>query len=179
MAEAVVELVDRVLAGEERAASQLVEQFHNPVFRLCFRLVGRREDAEDVVQESFLRAWKSLKSWDSERPFLPWIMAIAANRCRTLLARRAKAPLVYHSDAAADVAEARPLDSGETLELIRSTLSELRPDHAEAFRLFHEQELSYDEIADRMNRPLGTVKTWIHRARRDLAFRLADMELMG
>lgn len=179
MAEAVGELVDRVLAGEERAVASLMEQFQPPVYRLCLRLVGRREDAEDAVQESFVRAWRSLRSWDSERPFLPWLMAIAANRCRTLLARRSRSKVLYNSDAAFDVAAPAPSEHREAMELIRATLAELRPDHAAAFRMFHEQGLAYDDIANQLDRPLGTVKTWIHRARRDLALRLADHDLMG
>ena len=65
----------------------LVDRFQGQVFGLCYRMLGHRQDAEDVTQESFSRALRSLKSWDNQRAFRPWLMAIAGNRCRTWLVR--------------------------------------------------------------------------------------------
>ena len=73
-------------------AAALVERFERQVFALCYRMLGQREDAEDVAQESLVRALRSLRNWDSSRDFVPWLLAIAGNRCRTLLAARARRP---------------------------------------------------------------------------------------
>lgn len=161
-------LANRCLRGDQSAMVELVDMFRGQVFGLCYRMLRHRQDAEDVAQESFVRALRSLKSWDQKREFLPWLLAIAANRCRTLLATRMRQPTMTSlieqlSDNALEVAEAQNL--AEEVEL---ALTALRPEYREAFRLFHQVELSYVEIAETMNCPLGTVKTWVHRARREL-----------
>ena len=81
-------LVDDCRRGDQRAMAALVDRFRDRVFGLCLRMVGQRQDAEDMTQETFVRALRSLASWDSQRDFQPWLLAIAGNRCRTLLATR-------------------------------------------------------------------------------------------
>lgn len=152
----------------------LVEQYRGAVFGLCYRMLRHRQDAEDVTQESFVRALRSLRRWDSNREFLPWLLAIAGNRCRTLLASRMRQPktssLVEHcGDDALELQEANNL--AEEVELALSTL---RAEYRQAFLLFHQHELSYAEISATLDCPLGTVKTWVHRARRELIARLAQ-----
>ena len=85
-----VELVERCLAGEAVGTRTFVETFHGPIFGLCYRMVGQREDAEDITQEVFTRAFRSLKGWDRVRPLKPWLLMIAANCCRTALVKRAR-----------------------------------------------------------------------------------------
>ena len=147
---------------------ELVEAHRGPVFGLCYRMLRHRQDAEDVTQESFVRALRSLRNWDSQREFLPWLLAIAGNRCRTLLAARMRRPamssLIEHpGDNAQQLVQARNL--AEEVDL---ALGRLRVEYRQAFVLFHQQELSYAEISDAMQCPLGTVKTWVHRARCEL-----------
>jgi RNA polymerase sigma-70 factor (ECF subfamily) len=168
------ELVDRCLRGDQSAMLQLVDSYRGQVFGLCYRMLRHRQDAEDVTQESFVRALRSLHRWDNQREFLPWLLAIAGNRCRTLLASRmrhpAASPLVEQlSGNAVEVAEARHL--AEEVELALSTL---RAEYRQAFLLFHHHELSYAQISSTLGCPLGTVKTWVHRARRELIARLAE-----
>ena len=167
-------LVDRCLAGEEGAILEWVERYQGPVFGLCLRMVRHRQDAEDLTQESLVRALRSLGHWDRERPFLPWLLTIAGNRCRTLLARRtarpATTPLVDAlPDTAADQEPARRL--AEELHL---ALDDVRGEYRSAFLLFHQQQMSYAEIAESLGRPVGTVKTWVHRARREVIQRLSQ-----
>ena len=161
------QLVERCLAGEQAAMAELVERFHSPVFGLAYRMLGHRHDAEDVSQESFVRALRSLRRWDRTRDLLPWLLAIAGNRCRTLLARRRRRPQgLAIVDQLTDV---RPEPSTQHLaEEVRLGLTTLRPEYREAFLLFHDQQLSYEEIAQSLSKPLGTIKTWVHRARRAL-----------
>ena len=162
------ELVQACLEGDERAKHALVERFEIPVLRFCLSILGHRQDAEDVVQESLIRMLRSLRHWDSTRRFEPWLMTIAANRCRTLMARRAKrGPCWPLQD---DERDPQPSfeESLGWREEITLGLSLLRPEYRMALVLFHSQEMSYAEISESLERPIGTIRIWIHRARREL-----------
>lgn len=163
-------LVGACLAGDADCIVKLINQFQDRVFRLAWRMLGDRHEAEDVTQETFIRAIHSLARWDNSRRFEPWVLAIAANRCRTLLAKR-RLPLIDCPAVADDVAASPDgrLDNRQLVEEIELALGRMRADYAEAFRQFHEQHLAYGEIAARLKIPLGTVKTWVHRARREIA----------
>lgn len=146
----------------------LVERFQGQVFGLCYRMLGQRQDAEDAAQETFVRVLKNLHRWDPARDFEPWLLAIAGNRCRTALANRMKRsgaqPLIDNiADGSPDLQAARGIS-----EEVQLALSQLRDEYRQAFVLFHHQELSYAEIAEIMSCPIGTVKTWIHRARLEM-----------
>jgi RNA polymerase sigma-70 factor (ECF subfamily) len=146
----------------------LVERFQGIVFGLCHRMLGHREDAEDVAQDVFLRVFRSLSRWDSSRPFKPWLMTIAANRCRTALSKRSRLPvpteLPVHPESSEPDANA-----GGLAEELQLALEQLRDDYRMCFVLFHQQELSCAEVAEIMQCPEGTVKTWLHRARQKMA----------
>lgn len=159
-------LVRRCLAGDEGALRAFVERFQGSVFGLCFRMLGHRHDAEDVAQDVFLRALRGLRGWDARRPLRPWLLTIAANRCRTALGRRQRRPV--ESDQAAPPAVASTAD-GELAEELQLALASLREDYRLCFTLFYEQELSCAEIGTVLGCPPGTVKTWLYRARRELA----------
>jgi len=168
----VLQLVERSLAGEQEAMMALVERFQGQVYGLCYRMLGQREDAEDMTQETFVRTLRSLHRWDQQRAFEPWLLAIAGNRCRTLLARRMRRPRTTDlvdslPDRHDDLGTARHL--AEEVEL---ALESVRREYRQAFLLFHQQELSYAEIGEVLDCPLGTVKTWVHRARQELIRRL-------
>ena len=161
-------LIVRCLTGDQGAMLALVDRFRGQVFGLCYRMLGQRQDAEDVAQETFVRVLKNLHRWDATRDFEPWLLAIAGNRCRTALSNRKRRPAPeilpeQVSDGLPDMQAAKNLAEEVTL-----ALTGIRDDYRQAFVLFHEQELSYGEIAEAMNVPLGTVKTWVHRARREL-----------
>jgi RNA polymerase sigma-70 factor (ECF subfamily) len=161
-------LIRRCLTSDQGAMLALVERFRGQVFGLCYRMLGQRQDAEDVAQETFVRVLKNLHRWDAERDFEPWLFAIAGNRCRTALSTRKRRPAAEAlpeqvSDGLPDMQAAKNLAEEVTL-----ALTGIRDDYRQAFVLFHENELSYGEIAQAMSVPLGTVKTWVHRARREL-----------
>ncbi len=162
------ELVRRCLNGDGSGARALVERFERTVFGLCYRMLNHRQDAEDVAQDVFLRAFRSLSSWDSARPFKPWLMTIAANCCRTVLQQRTRRPRPTDSVREIPV----ELDVGERLtisEELQLGLNQLREEYRTCFVLFHQQELAVEEIGRILACPVGTVKTWLHRARRELA----------
>lgn len=172
MADDVRVLVERSLRGDSSAVGELVGQFRDRVFGLCFRMLGHREDAEDAVQEAFVRAFRSLGRWDPTREFAPWLLTIAANRCRTMLALRTKRRA--SSSEVELLADERPdgIAARHLAEEVQLALESLRDDHRQAFLLFHTEHLSYVDIAAALDVPLGTVKTWVHRARLELAERL-------
>lgn len=157
-------LVRRCLRNEPDAIRALVERFQADVYSLCMRLLANHHDAEDVTQEVFLRVFRSLRRYDPSRPLKPWIVGIAVNRCRTCFTRRARRPEL--SDFLEETALAP--DNAEPLELlgeIHAAVAELRPEYREVFVLFHEQGQPYEDIAKALKRPVGTIKTWLHRAR--------------
>lgn len=170
-------LVRRCLGGEATAIAELVQRFQGEVYGLCVRLLHHRHDAEDVTQEVFLRIFRSLGAWDSTRPLRPWVMGIAVNRCRTWMSQRARRPELadYLQDTAAD----RPSDdSAELLGEIQIALAQLRLEYRTVFVLFHEQGQPYEEIAQVLDRPIGTIKTWLHRARLEILERLRQRGML-
>jgi RNA polymerase sigma-70 factor (ECF subfamily) len=158
-------LVRRCLAGDGHAMRQLVDRFQADVFGLSVRMLANRHDAEDCAQDVFLRAFRSLKSWDPSRPLRPWIATICVNQCRTRIAKRKNRPV--SGPIVEDVPEkSLPSDNGqEVAEAVRTAVDGLRDDYRTVFTLYHEQGRGYDDIAMVMDRPVGTVKTWLHRAR--------------
>ena len=167
MAADITELVGRCLAGDERAVRQFIDRFQQVVFALCLRMLGHRHDAEDATQETMLRALRNLHRWDDQRPLLPWLLAIAANRCRTALGQRNQRP--NPTDLVPQIPDRPPAADRELAEELQHALDQLRDDYQHCFRLFYEQELNCAQIGEVMGVPEGTVKTWLHRARRDLA----------
>lgn len=160
-------LVRRCLQGQPDAMRDLIHRYQADVFGLCVRLLCHRHDAEDVAQEVFLRIFRSLHCWDSSRPLKPWIVGITVNRCRTWLTQRNKRPELVDYLQETEGREDRD-DSRELVSEIRLALNSLRGDYRTVFVLFHEENRSYEEIAEAMERPVGTVKTWLHRARAEV-----------
>lgn len=164
-------LVRRCLRGDAEAIQALVDRFQTEVYGLCVRMLNHRHDAEDVTQEVFLRVFRSLRRWDASRPFKPWIMSIAVNRCRTWLTQRSRRPEL--ADYLQDTAVGPEADdSTELVNEIQLALNELRPEYRSVFVLFHEQGQPYEVIAEALDRPVGTIKTWLHRARLEVLERL-------
>jgi RNA polymerase sigma factor (sigma-70 family) len=163
------ELVKALLAGDPEAPRVFIEQYQAIVFSLCFRMMGHRHDAEDVSQEVFVRALRGINGFDADRPVRPWLLGIAANRCRTALSTRARRPpsaegVEERIDTRTGIAD--PDDLATELAL---AIERLRPKYKLVFTLYHEQNLPYEAIAVVVERPVGTVKTWLHRARLELA----------
>jgi RNA polymerase sigma-70 factor, ECF subfamily len=171
-------LVQACLAGNQTAMLSLVARFQGQVFGLCYRMLGQRQDAEDAAQETFLRVLRNLHRWDPSRDFEPWLLAIAGNRCRTALAARKRRPI---SEALADRDVGDPSHAcspNHLAEEVKLALVDVRYEYRQAFVLFHDHEFSYGEIAAAMDVPLGTVKTWVHRARRELIERLRSRGIL-
>jgi RNA polymerase sigma-70 factor (ECF subfamily) len=161
------ELVEQCLSGDGAAVRELIGRFERPVFATCLRMLGHRHDAEDVAQESLTRMCRHLASWDGSRQLLPWVLAITANRCRTALEKRGRreaTPESIPEPTTNDVREGTEI--GEELE---RALQSVRVDQRTCFTLFYEQHLSIKEIAEVLEVAEGTIKTWLHRTRKQLA----------
>ena len=171
-------LVRRCLRDDQAAYRVLVERYQSEVFGLLLRLVGRQEDAEDLTQETFLRAFRALRRYDVTRPFGAWLHTIAS-RLAIDHHRRNRAKLIsLHQPEEGSAGEERVLDledpeagpaeRAEQTELARRLevlIGELPPDSRAAILLRHQMDLPYEEIARSLGVPLGTVKARIHRAR--------------
>lgn len=167
-----LQVVRGCLSGDGESVRRFVGRFRESVYGLCFRLLKHHQDAEDVVQDTFLRAFRSLHHWDQSRPLQPWLMTIAANRCKTALVKRARSrvqALQELTDAAPCQYENSRADHSDLAEELERSLKTLSPQVQECFVLFYREQLSCAEIAERMNRPEGTIKTWLHRSRLHLA----------
>ncbi len=170
--EKTVQLIERCLAKDQDALREFVALFQQRVFALCFRMLGHRQDAEDTAQDALLRAVKYLKSWDASQPLDPWVLKIASNRCRTALAKRYKRPHLVESLPEKSV-ESQTHNIGLADEL-QLALMILKEEHRTCFVMFYQQELSVQEIAELMELPIGTIKTWLHRSRNQLAEHLKN-----
>ena len=163
------DLVDALRAGDPSAPGRLLDRYQGAVLGLCLRMLGHRHDAEDVVQETFLRALRGVRGFDGGRPLRPWLLGIAVNRCRTALVRRKRRPPPV--EAAIDRVDPRPglADPDDLAGELERALATLRPEYRMVFSLFHEQGVPYDEIARKLGVSLAKVKTDILRARAALA----------
>lgn len=164
------ELVRRCLSGDADAVRTLVERFEQAVFGLCLRMLRHRQDAEDVAQDSLLRVVRHLGSWDGSRPLLPWVLTVAGNRCRTHLEKRQRLPRTVETLFEPVAADSPPADG--LAAVLEELLGELREEYRTCFVLHHQGGLGLTEIGQIVGCPEGTVKTWLFRARKELAEKL-------
>lgn len=170
-------IIRRCVEGDERAYRELVQRFQRPVYSVAFRMVRSAEDAEDVTQETFVRVFRSLARYDPTRSFEAWLFTITTRLCIDLMRRRKVRPvsLSYQDpesgeDQTIDVVDPglKPDETTSNAEEERRTkdlIDALPPHYRIVVMLRHQQDLSYDEIAETLKLPLGTVKARIHRAR--------------
>lgn len=178
MADSVGSVIARCLKGEQAAFGELIARYRGQVYGLCLRMLGQHQDAEDVSQETFLRAVRSLENWDSQRDFEPWLLAIAGNRCRTALAARKKRPAAVGDVVDCVDARASESSNGMAVEEVRVALEGLREEYRQAFLLYHLEQRGYEEVSRLMKCPVGTVKTWVYRARLELMEALRRRDVM-
>lgn len=177
--------------GREAAFGELLKRYERPVFSLIFRMVRDRTLAEDLAQEAFIRAFNAIGSYNTSYKFSNWIFKIANNHTIDHLRKRRLDTVSIHGSPHAttqdEVSQSRlviassdesPLELMENRELggqIEAAIGELREEYRTAILLRHVEGYAYEEIADIMELPLGTVKTYLHRARNELKTKLADL----
>ena len=181
-------LVAAAVRGRREAFSELVKRHQGTVFRIALRIVRDDGEASDAAQEAFLKAFRNLQSFDTARPFAPWLYRIARNHALDmvrskgasleLLERAASAGDDEEDEGAGavgrDVADDAPdaftqVAGAELARRIGDALARLDPKYREVIELYHYENLTYDEIAGTLGVPIGTVMTRIFRARGKLA----------
>src|SRR5215467_5806430 len=178
------EVVVLARAGKDAAYRELVRRYERPVFSLIYRMVRDRALAEDLAQETFIKVLNGIRSYRPEYKFSSWIFKIANNAAIDHLRRRDLDTLSLDGSPHAQTAEEMqatalqldgrgesPLDAVTSRELgsqIERAIARLRPEYRACILLRHVEGHSYEEIAQMLDLPLGTVKTYIHRARNEL-----------
>jgi len=168
------ELVARATAGDLESFNQLVRRWERPIFALAYRTLGREEDARDVVQDAFLRAYRGLPRFKGEAKFSSWLYRITLNLCRDWIRRERRAPIVptpagADPNAFADE-QVSPSVSVEELvgrrqmsDAVARALAELPEDQRTAILMKEYHGLTFQEIADTLQCPLSTVKTRLYQ----------------
>ena len=174
------ELVERVRQGDDRAFELLVFAYQERIFRLIRRLLGNRDGAEDLAQEGFRRAYRSLGGFRGQSSFYTWLYKIALNACRNYYRTMGRRPegSAVDSEGLLDSLESSNPDPesadfrSETLEAVKGSLESLPPEQREAVVLCDLEGLSYEEMAAVIGIPVGTVRSRVFRGRRALQRRL-------
>jgi RNA polymerase sigma-70 factor (ECF subfamily) len=175
--ESIETLIQRCLNGDQAAWNQIVQLHWRKVFNVAYKFVGRHEEAEDLAQDIFLKVFRSLGTFDRRANFQTWLISVSRNLCidhyRSVRKERESLDRGIDTDELAPVApEPGPiaaLEQRDRVALLRQALAALPPALRTAVVMRDLQELSYQEIADRLALPEGTVKSRINRGRNELA----------
>lgn len=171
-------LVQRCLDGDSRAFNDLMNKYQRQVFSLIFRLVKRPADAEDILQDTFIKAYRSLSAYDARYSLLTWLFKIAHNTSIDFLRANKDETVTIHDeenpieleDTSPSLEEKMEQLSGK--ELIKRMVDSVPAPYREVLILRHQQELSYEEIAEAIQIPMGTVKVRLFRGREILKAKL-------
>jgi len=160
--------IEKCKAGETDAFSHLVKKYQSQAIGHAVAILGSREDALDAVQQAFLDAYQALEKFDSSRRFYPWLYTILRNHCFNILASRKKHAAVS-LDEAEILAQPKNDSCSSQVRLLERALRELSPEDRELLTLKHLDGLRYDELAERLGIPSGTVMSRLYYARKRLA----------
>ncbi|MDF1499109.1 MAG: sigma-70 family RNA polymerase sigma factor [Anaerolineales bacterium] len=169
------EYIARARNGDDAAFHEVVNAFQGPVFNLCYRMLGNPQEAEDAAQETFLKAYRNLRSYNPDRKFTNWILSIASNHCVDRLRKR-RLQLISldewlprFENPAPNPGPEQTLTDKELQEDVREILDRLGSTDRAAIVLRYWYEYSYEEIAEALSLSVPAVKSRLHRARRSLA----------
>ena len=176
-------LIEQCLAGRTRAFAVLVRRYQDRIYNTVFRMIGQAEDAQDIVQETFLKAYDGLGRFRANASFYTWLYRIAVNACLTERRKRQRRPGLVSMDSqrtrtepAADADQtrpSRPVESAECRQAVRQAIQALPAEQRAAVVLKDIEGHSYESIADILQCPVGTVRSRLHRARMQLRESLA------
>lgn len=172
------ELVLRIRAGDLGAYSVLVARYRDRLGRYAVHMIGNREDAEEALQDAFVRAYRSLARCDDPARFGAWLYGILVNRCRTTGARasRRHKMFVHDEDALNGASHADHAERVEWADVVGRALAKLRPECREAFLLKHVEDLEYEEMAELTGAGISALKMRVKRAREQLQQILKEAE---
>ncbi|MEO8448553.1 MAG: RNA polymerase sigma factor [Gemmatimonadota bacterium] len=173
-------LLRRVLAGEPQVYARLVDRYKERLGRYALRMLGNQADAEDALQDTFVRGYRSLARCTRPEGFGPWVFTILVNRCRTYAAQRARRQeiMVTNDVAVADASVAHSEDQDAWREAIMWALEQLPQEQREAFLLKHVEDLSYEEMEELTGTRAGSLRMRVFRAREELR-RLLEETVRG
>jgi RNA polymerase sigma-70 factor (ECF subfamily) len=167
------ELVARAQGGDVESFNQLIVRWERPIYALAYRVIGKEEDARDVCQDAFLRAYRALPGFKGQAKFSSWLYRIALNLCRDWIRRQRRAPLSQlpeDTDATELAAETGPVESIEDLvarrelsAIVEEAMSVLSDEQRTAIILKEYHGMTFQEIADMQGCPLSTVKTRLYQ----------------
>jgi len=172
-----VELVRKAKEGDTKAYDQLTLMYKDVVFSIVYRMVRNKQEAEDLTQEAFIKAYNSLHSFNEEYAFSTWLFKIATNNCIDFFRKRKlktysmeetiryKDDEIRHEYASPDPNVEHDLVADERSKILREAIEELPEKYRIVIVLRHQKEYSYEQIAEDLDLPLGTVKARIFRAR--------------
>lgn len=162
-------LITKAKQGHQEAFALLLKRFKGHVYRYAYGMLGDRLEAEDVTQETFIKAYYSLSKLESEFAFTSWLTRIASHLCYDRLQRRKKESIITSTSLDEHEQHGSPTEGAIEQKQLRLTIEEamakLSPEHREAIILRDVQGYAYDEIASMLNIPSGTVKSRINAAR--------------
>ena len=167
------ELVARSRTGDAESFNQLISRWERPIYALAYRVIGREEDARDVTQETFLRAFRGLAAFKGQAKFSSWLYRIALNLCRDWIRRKKRSPIatlpedVELEDVASDVGPTETVEDlvsrRELSELVEAAMARLPEEQRTAIILKEYHGMTFQEIADLQGCPLSTVKTRLYQ----------------
>lgn len=178
-------LVNLAKAGQTQAVEQLVDLYAPRLFGLLYRMIGSRPDAEDLLQETFVKVLRGLGSYREDGRFEPWLFSIAANLARDWLRRQGRSPVTALAGRDEDLEASFTFDGpspeqtlaqAEQLDLLQQAVNELSPAEREIVSLRFFAQMSFKEIAEALQVPLGTALARAHRAIGHLRERLGGAE---
>jgi len=180
------DLIKKAIEGDEAAYKELMENYRGAIYNLLYKMVRNREETEDLVQEAFMKAFKALPSFNEEYAFSTWLYKIAINNCIDHMRKkklktysinkpvRAKDGELDREFPDTSMSPDKKILSDERSNIIGIAIDELPENYRTAILLRHKEERSYEEIAQILDIPLGTVKARIFRAREMLKKKLKD-----
>lgn len=175
-----IDCLRRISAGDSSALGELYDRYIALMFPVAVKILGSKEEAEDVMQEVWMQVWKSAVSYDSARGAVPaWLLTIT--RTRALDRYRARSARTRREEATTMEAPAPPapsngVESASSRDVVRRAFEKLEPHHRQVLELAYWKGLSQAEIATALSAPLGTVKSWTRQALRGLRDALPEGE---
>lgn len=182
------ELIERAMRGDERAYRDLLERYQRPVYNICLRMVRNEQEAQDLAQDAFVKVFGMLDRYNPSYAFSNWLFKITSNLCIDSMRKRRVDTVPMDQPISSEKGEYErqyesPSDDpeevmvkGQKMRMLAKAIDQLPEHYRIMIVLRHQEDLSYEEIAEALEVPLGTVKARIHRAREMLKSRLADQD---
>lgn len=179
--------IKEVLKGDQNAFAEIVELYQDKLYRVCYRMLGNKHEAEDIAQEAFVRAFVNIHTFDTNRKFSTWLYRIGTNLCIDRIRKKkpdyfldaefagAEGLNMYSQIASTDELPEDEVLKMEMQERVQYEISRLPDKYRAVIVLKYMEDLPLQEISDILDMPLGTVKTRIHRGREALRKQLSNM----